>query len=81
MEIDIPKSMFSPYNIAYMYVFRSYHLVLESHLACSSLGKVTAPAPSFSELNRALCVELRPPGLSPIQFGTFVSVYLCLVHV
>lgn len=49
-------------------------MVLESQLVCASLGKVTAPAPSFPELNIALCVELRPPGLSPIQFGMFVSV-------
>lgn len=57
-------------------LFSRHHLVLDSQLICSSLGKTTSPTPSFPQLPIVLCIGLRPQKLLSMQFGIFVGVLL-----
>lgn len=53
----------------FLVCFQDWPLALANHLVCSSLGKaVSFPTVSLSSI--ILCVDLRPPGLSPMHFGT-----------
>lgn len=64
---------FSLYSAICIDVFRADHLLLDKQLLCSSYN---SSVPSFSQLPRVICLELRPRGLFLVQFSMFIYVIL-----
>lgn len=73
-----PKySMFSPYNVTCMYIYRANNLALDSQLVFWSRWKLLLPL----AVSSVLCVGLRRLGLAhpPVQVGV-ILVQLTLSH-
>lgn len=74
----IPKyNLFSPYNATYMFVFRVGVWHWTSNCCVLPWGRSPHLFPGFFSclvLWVVLCVELRPHGLSSIQFNMFIAV-------
>jgi hypothetical protein len=64
-----------------MYIFSNDHLVLESQLVCSSLGKAIFLTPRIPQLLVILCIKLKPHGLFPVNFGICIVIDLVQIMV
>lgn len=86
MHIDVcayilKYSLLDLYNVTFMYVFRSGHLVLDKQSVCSSHGKTSSPALSVPWFPEVLWVVLKLPGLHHITLHvntSVISLLFCL---
>jgi hypothetical protein len=73
----VPKyNLLSSHHLTFMYVFRADHLAPDNQLVCSSLGRATYPAPSFTQLPIVVSVASRSMGFFPVQFDFLVGALL-----
>jgi hypothetical protein len=64
--IHISKyNLLSPYNVLCIYDFWADHSLSDSKMVCLSLGNITSPVPSFTQLPMVHYIGLKSYGIPP----------------